>query len=202
MNAIHSPRPRTQPSLLPKLLPMPHTRRIVQHTIAKLMRQHQNLPAMMRLMRKHISKHRPSRRPGLRPTPPRKFRNPPFRIRRKSIRQHPQTLPSALPMRSRSLLHRAPVRIKRPRALQMRRRILQPNKPAIMQMCEDRRNRPPIAFLTRRLSPPSPRIKARKDHLVHPIIARSNVSRISASIACDCRPPVCFGIKNSAKFIT
>ena len=171
MNAIHSPRPRTQPSLLPKLLPMPHPRRIVQHAIAKLMRQHQNLPAMMRLMRKHVSKHRPSSRPGLRPTPPRKFRNPPLRIRRKSIRQHPQTLRRTFPMRSRSLLHRAPLRIKRRRTLQMRRRIPEPIKPAIVQMREDRRNRPPIAFFTRRLSPPSPRIKVREDHLIHPIIA-------------------------------
>jgi hypothetical protein len=39
-------------------------------------------------------------------------------------------------------------------------------------MREDRRNGSPISFFTRRLSPPSPRIKARKDHLIHPIIAR------------------------------
>ena len=75
----------------------------MQHAITKLMSQHQNLPAMMRLMRKHISKHRPASRPGLRPTTPRKFLNPPLRIRRKSIRQHPQTLRRTLPMRSRSL---------------------------------------------------------------------------------------------------
>jgi hypothetical protein len=74
-------------------------------------------------------------------------------------------------MPSRSLLHRAPVWIKRRRTLQMRRRIPKPNKPAVVQMREDRRNGPPIAFLTRRLSPPSPRIKAQEDHLVHPIIA-------------------------------
>jgi hypothetical protein len=144
----------------------------VQHAISKLMRQHQNLPAMMRLMRKHISKHGSTSRPNLCPTPARKFRNPPIRIRRKSIRQHPQTLPSAFPMSSRSLLHRAPVRIKRRRTLQMRRRIPKPNKPAVVQMREDRRNTPPVAFFTRRLCPPSPRIKAREDHLVHPIIAR------------------------------
>ena len=172
MNAIHSPRPRTQPSLLPKLLPMPHARRIVQHAITKLMRQHQNLPAMMRLMRKHVSKHRAAGRPSLRPTPPRKFRNPPFRIRRKSIRQHPQTLPRAFPMCGRSLLHRAPVRIKWRRTPQMRRGIPKPHKPAVVQMREDRRNSAPVASLTRRLSPPSPRIKARENHLVHPIITR------------------------------
>jgi hypothetical protein len=144
----------------------------VQHAITKLMRQHQDLPAMMRLVRKHISKHRPSSRPSPRPTPTRKFRNPPVRIRRKSIGQHPQTQRSTFPMRSHSLLHRAPVWIKRRRTLQMRRRIPKPNKPAVVQMREDRRNTPPVAFFTRRLCPPSPRIKAREDHLVHPIIAR------------------------------
>ena len=155
----------------------------MQHPITKLMRQHQNLPAMMRLMRKHISKHRPSSRPGSRPTPPRKFLNPPLRIRRESIRQHPQTLRCTLPMCSRSLLHRAPIRIKRRRTLQMRRRIPKPIKPAVVQMRKNRRDGSPIAFLTRRLSPPSPRLKARQDDLVHPVVDRISFEQCVANLS-------------------
>jgi hypothetical protein len=50
-------------------------------------------------------------------------------------------------------------------------------------MREDRRNSPPVAFLTGRLSPPSPRIKARKDDLVHPVIARISFKQRVANLS-------------------
>ncbi len=154
-----SPRPRRKCRLLPKLLPMPHARCCVKHPIPYLVRQHQNLPSMMCLVRKHIREHRPTRRPRLRPTPARKLRNAPIRSRRKRIRQHAQTLRPAFPVRRRSLPHRATVRIQRCRTLQMRSRILQPYQTAVVQMRKDGRNRPPVASPARRLRSPSTRVK-------------------------------------------
>ena len=163
-----SPRPRLQPRLLPQPIPLPNpppNRR--RNPIPQLMRQHQHLPPMMRLMRKHVSKHRPASRPHRSPTPPIEFRHPPIRPAGQRIVQHPQTLRRALPMCRSSLLHRAPIRIQRRRTLQMRRRISNPNQPAVMQMRKESGNRPPAPRLPWRLCPPSPPIQMRQQMLVH-----------------------------------
>jgi hypothetical protein len=125
---------------------------------------------MMRLVRKHVCKHRPSSRPHRSPTPPVKPRHPPLRPASQRILQHAQTLLRALSMRCGSLLHRAPCRIQRHRTLQMRRRIPNPHQPAVVQMCKNRSNRPPASRLAQWLSPPSTRIEMRQQMLIHQII--------------------------------
>jgi len=125
---------------------------------------------MMRLVRKHIRKHRPASRPHRCPTPPVEFRYSPFRSASQSILEHPQTLLRALFVGRSSLLHRAPGRIERRRTLQMRCRVPYPHQPAVMQMRKQRSNCPPAPRLPGRLSPPSPRVKMRQQMLIHQIV--------------------------------
>ncbi len=142
------PRPRRKPCLLPQLVPLPNpTPSLRRQPISQLVRQHDDLPPMMRLMREHVRKHRPAGGPHRHPTPARKFRHsPPLRIPRQRLSQHPQTLLPTLLVGGRRLLHRAPRRIERRRTFQMRRRILQPHQPAVMHMREDRPNCLPCPF--------------------------------------------------------
>jgi len=165
------PRPPPKPMLLPQPIPLPNPR-IQRQPIPQLMRQHQNLPPMMRLMRKHISKHRPSRRPRPRPTATPEFRHAPLLSARQGIRKHPYTLHRALPVRRSGLSNGASRRIQRRRTPQMRRRTLEPNQPAVMQMRKDRSNRPPAESASRQFRPPSPRIKMRQQPLIHRIVDR------------------------------
>jgi hypothetical protein len=134
------------------------------------MRQHNNLPAMMRLMRENVRKHRPTGGPDRNPTPAREFRNPPRCPAGQGICQHPQTLRCALLVRGRRLLDRAPERIERRGTLQMRSGILDPHQPAVMQVRKDRPNRPPSTFRPRQLGAPSPRIEVLQQKLVHRIV--------------------------------
>src|SRR5712664_1933996 len=65
---FHSARARGKAGLFPELLPMPDARSFVEDAVAELVGQHQNLTAMMRLVREHVSEHGPSGGPRLRPT--------------------------------------------------------------------------------------------------------------------------------------
>jgi hypothetical protein len=168
-NTRSLPRPHPKPVLLPQPIPLPNPR-ILRQPIPQLMRQHQNLPPMMRLMRKHVSEHRPSRRPRPRPTATPEFGHAPLLPARQGIRKHADTLRRALPVRSSGLSHRAPRRIQRRRTLQVRRRTLQPNQPAVMQMRKDRSNRPPAESASGQFRPPSPWIKIRHQPLIHRIV--------------------------------
>ena len=100
--------------------------------VAELMRQHQNLAAMMRLVREHVSEHGPSGRPRGHPTVAREFSNAAIRLSRESIRQHAQALRGASPVRGTSLLHGAAAGIEWRRTLQMRRISFQPFKTAVV----------------------------------------------------------------------
>jgi len=145
--------------LFPELLPMPDAGSFVEDAVAELVRQHQNLAAMMRFVREHVSEHGPSGGPRLRPTAARELCNAAIRSSGESIRQHAQALRGASPVRGSSLLHGAAVGIERQRTLQVRRGILQPHKTAVVQMREDRRDGPATAFLTRRLGTPRARVE-------------------------------------------
>ena len=113
----------------------------------------------------------PSGGPHRHPTPARKLRHsPPLRVPRQRLGQHPQTLLPTLLVGSRRLLHRAPRRVERRRTLQMRRRILQPHQPAVMQMREDCPNRTPMPLRPQRLRPPRARIQMLQQELVHRIV--------------------------------
>src|SRR5260370_24765540 len=145
---FHSARARGKAGLFPELLPVPDARSFVEDTVADLVGQHQNLAAMMRLVREHVSEHGPSGGPCLRPTAARELCNAAIRNGRESIRQHAQALRGASPVRGGSLLHGAAVGIEWRRTLQMRRGILQPHKPAVSQAREEGRDGPANAFFT------------------------------------------------------
>src|SRR5580692_6147368 len=81
---VRSARTLAKPGLLPEFLPVPHSGSRVEDAVAHLVRQHQNLSAMVRLVREHVSKHGATSRPGLRPTAAREFRHAAIRRRRQS----------------------------------------------------------------------------------------------------------------------
>ena len=141
------------------------------------MRQHQNLSPMMRLVREHIGKHRPSRTPRARPTAAPEFLHAPRLSARQYIRKHPYTLRRTLPVRRSGLRNGAPRRIQRRRTLQMRRRTFQPDQPAVMQMRKDRSNRPPAESASGQFRPPSPRIEVRQQPLIHRIVHRISLDQ-------------------------
>jgi hypothetical protein len=65
---FHSTRARGKAGLFPELLPLPDAGSFVEDAVAELVGQHQNLTAMMRLAREHVSEHGPSGGPRWRPT--------------------------------------------------------------------------------------------------------------------------------------
>ena len=65
---FHSARARGEAGLFPDLLPLPDAGSFVENAIAELVGQHQNLTAMMRLVREHLSAHGPSGGPRWHPT--------------------------------------------------------------------------------------------------------------------------------------
>src|SRR5258707_1355239 len=151
---FHSARARGKAGLFPELLPVPDARSFVKDAVAELVGQHQNLTAMMRLVREHVSEHGPSGGPRWRPAVARELCNAAIRNGRESIRQHAQALRGAFSVRGSSLLHGATVGIELRRTLQMRRCTPEPLAADIVQMREDGRDGPAIAFLTRRLGAP------------------------------------------------
>jgi len=91
ISAVHqkggfpSTRARGKACLFPELLPVPDAGSFMEETIAELVSQHQNLAAMMRIVREHVSEHGPPGRPRLRPTAARELRNAAIRSGRESI---------------------------------------------------------------------------------------------------------------------
>lgn len=105
-------RPRPKPRLLPQSVPPPsQAPNVTRQPVPQLVRQHQNLPAMMRLVGEHVREHRPSGRPNPSPTPARELCYAALGAARQSIRKHSQALRPTLLMRRRCLLHRATIRI-------------------------------------------------------------------------------------------
>jgi hypothetical protein len=60
---------------LPQFFPVPDAGGFVKQAIAKLVREHQDLPAMMRFVGEHVGVHGGVRRPGFCPTAAREFRD-------------------------------------------------------------------------------------------------------------------------------
>src|SRR5438309_2107528 len=170
MTVFHAAGARGKSSMLPEFLPLPDAVHGFVGAVAKLVGQHQNLTAMVGLVREHVSEHGPSGGPRWRPTVARELCNAAIRSGRESIRQHAQALGGAFLLRSSSLLHGAAVGIEWRRTLQMRCRPLQPLKRGFVQMSEDGRDGPAIAFLTGRLGTPRTRVEMREDELVHGVV--------------------------------
>src|SRR5260370_38730298 len=107
--------------------------------------QHQNLAAMMRLVREHVSEHGPSGGPCWHVTVATELCNAAMRSGRESVRQHAQALRGASPVRGGSLLHGAAMSIEWRRTLQMWRGIPQPRETAVVPMREECRHGPAFA---------------------------------------------------------
>src|SRR5260370_33472712 len=180
--SVRSGRARAKPGLFPEFLPLPDAGSLVQDTVADLAGQHQNLAAMVGLVREHISEHGPSGGPRWHPTVARELCNLAIRSARESIRQHPQALRGAFPVRGSSLLHAAAVGIKWRRTLQMRCGTLQPLETAVVQMREDGRDCPATAFFSRRVGAPCTRVEMGKDELVHGVVGRIGLEQGVANL--------------------
>ena len=74
-----SPRARRKPCFFPELFPVPDAGSGVQEAVAELVGEHQDLAAMMRVVREHVREHRGAGGPRLRPAAPRKFCDAAFR---------------------------------------------------------------------------------------------------------------------------
>ena len=121
---------------------------VVRQAITQLVREHQDLPAMMCFVREHISEHDGIGRPRRRPTPALKLPDPPCGVAGQSVRQHAQALRPTFLVRGGGLLHRAAVGVEWCGALQVRRRILEPPASAIVQVREDRGDGAAVALGT------------------------------------------------------
>lgn len=166
-----SPRTGLPAALLPEPVPSPRKSPNVRwNPISQLMRQHQDLPAVMRFVREHVGEHRSARWPHRSPASTRKLRHSPLRSSCQRVFQHAEALFCALAMRGCSLLHRALIRIERRWTLQMWRGILQPHEPAVVQMRENRGNRASIAARAGRFRSPGSRIKMLQQDLIHCIV--------------------------------
>src|SRR6266571_7712769 len=72
---VHSARAGGKAGLFPELLPLPDAGSFVEDGVAELVGQHQNLTAMMRLVREHVSEHGASGGPRWHPTVAGEFRD-------------------------------------------------------------------------------------------------------------------------------
>src|SRR5258707_2788675 len=115
---FYSARARGMAGLFPELLPVPDAGSLVEDAVAELVGQHQNLTAMMRFVREHVSEHGASGGPRLRPTAAGEFCDAAIRSGRQGVRQHSEALHRAFLVRGRSLLHGAAVGIEWRRTLQ------------------------------------------------------------------------------------
>jgi hypothetical protein len=70
---VYSARARGKAGLFPQLFPMPDAGSFVEEAVTELVGEHQNLTAMMRFVREHVSEHGPSGGPCARPTAAREF---------------------------------------------------------------------------------------------------------------------------------
>jgi hypothetical protein len=163
-------RARFVAGLLPQFIPLPNA--FLRKAITKLVREHQDLPAMMRFVRKHVREYSASSRPHGHPTVAREFRDTPSWISGQRVRQHAQALFRAFPVRNGGLLDRTAVGIEQPRTLHMRRGVPDPGNANIMQVRKDRRDRSPASLLSGWRRPPRARIQPRQDQLVHRIVDR------------------------------
>src|SRR5581483_4928057 len=87
-----SPWPGGKPVLLPEFVPVPDAASVFHRdAITELACEHQDLAAMVRLMRKHVGEHRCPGRPGPQPSS-RKLRDLALAAGRQSLSDHAKAL--------------------------------------------------------------------------------------------------------------
>ena len=136
------------------------------------MRQHENLPAMVGLMSKHVAQHFNPNRKRRSQTISAKRLHAPCGTERLS--QHLPAASRALGQSRAGLFRRAMRPVELRRNPQMRRRKPDPLRADIVHMREDRRNRPDLA---RRFGFPGSRVEMLDQNLVHAIIGRKDLDR-------------------------
>src|SRR5580700_4296956 len=104
--------------------------------MTELMRQHQDLATMMRLVGENVGEHRTSGGPPTEPSA-REFFDLTVRPRGQRIREHAKTLCRASLVSCRNLLHRATTGIETGGTFQMRSGVPQPREAIIVQVGED-----------------------------------------------------------------
>ncbi len=139
--------------------------------MSELMRKHQDLSAMVGLVREHVGEHGGARRPNSCPASPRKTGDSAVRLRRESIGEHAEALRGALFVGSGSLFHGAAIGFERRRTLEMRSGMLDPYEAAVMQMSENGGNGAAAAAVdSAQLGAPSPRIEMLQQELIHGVV--------------------------------
>jgi len=136
------------------------------------MRQHTNLPAMVRLVSNHVAQHLRPHRPRPRQPVPQKLRHPPAAAQR--LRQHLHAPSATLRQPGPRLIRSTPRPVQQRRNREMRRSQPHPLAAHVMHMSKNRRNRPHPA---RRLRLPHCRIKRLDQELIHPLIGSKNPHR-------------------------
>jgi len=136
------------------------------------MRQHDHLPAMVRLVSNHVAQHLRPHRPRPRQPVPQKLCHPPAAAQR--LHQHLRAPSPTLRQSRPRLVRGAPRPVQQRRNLEMRRSQPHPLAAHVMHMSKYRCNR---SHPTRRFSLPRSRIKRFNQQLVHPLIRCKNPRR-------------------------
>ncbi len=150
------------------------------------MREHANLPAMVRFVRHHVTQHLHPHRPRPRPSISAKFLDSPIPSER--LRQHFHAARPAFGQSNPRLFRRAIRTLQLWRNFQMRRGQPHPLTTDVMHVRKDRRNR---SHLARRLRIPSRGIQMLDQQLVHPLIRRKDPRRCSAGFLTLLRSTLC-----------
>src|SRR5438270_4765866 len=138
---------------------------------------------MMRFVREHVGEHGASGGPGRHPTVAREFPDTALRLSGQGVGQHAEALRRAFPVCRSDLPHRAPMRIERRGAVQMRGGISQPRKTVVVQMRKDGGDGAALPLLTWKLRAPGTWIKMGKQKLVHGVVDRVGLQQRVANLS-------------------
>jgi len=138
-----------------------------------LVSERNDLAAVMRFVGEHVGEHGRAGRPIACPTPAREFRHPPVGILRQRFFEHLETARGAFAMSHGGLPLRAAKGIERRRAFEVRRRMLQPNQTAVVQVGKDGGDGAALAaLLPQEFGTPRGRREMLEEDLVHSVIGR------------------------------
>ena len=138
--------------------------------MSQLVRQHDDLAAMMRLMGEHVTEHGGAGGPDRNPAPAREFGHEASRVRGQSVGEHAQTLSSAFLVRGDCLLDGATAGVERRRTLQVRSGMFDPHQAAVVQVGKDGGEGAAASLLSGRLRTPGAPVEMREQELVHGIV--------------------------------
>jgi hypothetical protein len=149
------------------------THDIVRKAVTELVREHQDLATVVRLMRKHVRPHGAAGWPNGRPTAARELPYLAFWLSGESVGEHAQTLRRTFFVGGGGLLHGDAIGIDWSGAFQVRGGILDPDETIVVKMRENGGDGAAAAALGfGQLRAPSSRVEIREKELVHRVIDR------------------------------